>query len=107
MYYQKNLHEVFNQCDVDSSLKAFMDIFLYCFNIAFPYKMIKLRVYTNKSWVSKGLLISSKRMQALNSLTRNFTFKWETLEYVIKYKRIYKTVVREAKIRDNNRYVLE
>jgi hypothetical protein len=46
-------------------------------------------------------------MQALNSLTRNFTFKWETLEYVIKYKRIYKTVVREAKIRDKNRYVLE
>jgi hypothetical protein len=99
--------EVFNQSDVDSSLKAFMDIFLYYFNIALPYKMIKSRVYNNRRWVSKGLLISSKRMHVLNSLTRNFTLKQETLEYVRKHKRIYKRVVREAIIRDNDRYVLE
>jgi hypothetical protein len=51
--------------------------------------------------------ISSKKMQVLNSLTRNFTLKWETLEYVTKYKRIYKRVVREAKIKDNDSYVVE
>jgi hypothetical protein len=29
---------VLNHSDVNSSLKAFMDIFLHCFNIAFSYK---------------------------------------------------------------------
>lgn len=31
--------EVFKHLDVNFSSKAFMDIYLYCFNIAFPYKM--------------------------------------------------------------------
>jgi hypothetical protein len=34
--------EVVNLSDVNASLKAFLDIFLYFFNITFPYKRVKL-----------------------------------------------------------------
>ena len=55
-------NEVFNHSDVNCSLKAFFDIFLYCFDIAFPNKRVKLRERLNKMWLSKGLRVSSKRM---------------------------------------------
>jgi len=36
-------NEVFNHSDVNSSLKAFMDIFLFCFETTIPHKRLKLR----------------------------------------------------------------
>jgi hypothetical protein len=74
-------NEVFNHSDVNSSLKAFFGIFLYCFDIAFPYKRVKLREIINKRWLSKGLIVSSKRMQILNNLKRTFTLPRDTLIY--------------------------
>jgi hypothetical protein len=41
-------NEVFIHSDVNSSLPAFLDIFLYCFDISFPYKRVKLRELINK-----------------------------------------------------------
>jgi hypothetical protein len=79
---KESWNEVFNQSDVNSSLKAFLDIFLYCFDIAFPYKRVKLRERTNKTWLSKGLIVSSKRMQILNNLKRTFTLMREALFYI-------------------------
>ena len=38
---KESLYEVFNHLEVNSSFKAFMNIFLYYFNIAFPYKRAK------------------------------------------------------------------
>jgi hypothetical protein len=111
-------NEVFNQSDVNSSLKAFLDIFLYCFDIAFPYKRVKLRERINKTWLSKGLIVSSKRMQILNNLKRTFTLTREALIYIEKYQRIYNRVLKEAKKkrerererereRNNDRYGIE
>jgi methionine aminopeptidase len=51
-------NEAFNHSDVNSSLKAFLDIFLYCFDIVCPYKRIKLREIMNKKWLSNGLIVS-------------------------------------------------
>jgi hypothetical protein len=77
-------NEVFNH----SSLKAFMDIFLQCFNTAFPYKRVKSRDTINKRWISKGLIVLSKRMKVLNCLKRKFTLTREALDYIKKYQRI-------------------
>jgi hypothetical protein len=54
---KESWNEVFNHSDVNSSLKAFLDIFLHCFDIAFPYKRVKLRERINKRWLSKGLIV--------------------------------------------------
>jgi hypothetical protein len=84
-------NEVFNHSDVNPSLKAFLDIFLYCFDIAFPHKRVKLREVINKRWLSKGLIVSSNRMHILNNLKITFTLTREALytknikEYVKEY----------------------
>jgi len=72
---------------------------LHCFDIAFPYKRVKLRERINKRWLTKGLIASSKRMQTLINLKRTFTLTREALIYIEKYQRIYKKVLKEAKKR--------
>jgi hypothetical protein len=57
---------------------------LYCSDIAFPYNRVKLREIINKRWLSKGLIVSSKRMQNLNNLKRTFTLTREALIYIKK-----------------------
>jgi hypothetical protein len=46
-------------------------------------------------------------MQTLNNLKRTATLTREALIYIEKYQRIYKRVLKEAKKRDNNRYIIE
>jgi hypothetical protein len=50
---KESWNEVFNHSDVNSSLKAFMDIFLFCFETAIPYKKLKLREIRDNRWLSK------------------------------------------------------
>jgi hypothetical protein len=57
-----------------------MDIFLFCFETAFPYKRLKLREIRNNRWFSKGLITLSKRKKILNNLKRRFTLTSEALE---------------------------
>jgi hypothetical protein len=44
-------NDVYNFSDVNSSLEAFLDTFIHCFNIAFPLKMVNLCDWPNKSWL--------------------------------------------------------
>jgi hypothetical protein len=46
-------------------------------------------------------------MPVLNSLKRNFTQMREALDYIKKYQGIYRRVLREAKKRENDRYVFK
>jgi len=89
-------NEVFNHSDVNSSLKAFFYIFLYYFGIAFPYKRVKLKEIVNKRWLSKGLIVSSKRMQILNNQKVLLPHEGSSNLYK-KYQRIYKRILKEAK----------
>jgi hypothetical protein len=45
---KESCYEVFNHLEVNSSLKASMDIFLYYFNTIFPYKRVKSGELKNK-----------------------------------------------------------
>jgi len=104
---KESWNEVLKHSDVNASLQAFMDTFLFCFETAIPYKRIKLRERKNNRWLSKGLINSSKKMKMLNNLKRRFTLTNEVLGYIKKYQSIYKRVLKEAKKRDNHRYVTE
>jgi hypothetical protein len=72
-------NEVFKHSDVNSSLKVFLDIFLYCFDVASPYKRVKVREVINKRWLSKRLIVSSNKMHILNNLKITFTLTREAL----------------------------
>ena len=90
-------NNVYNCSDVNFSLEAFLATFLHCFNIAFPFKRVNLRERPNKKWLSKGLIVSSKRLQTLNNLKRTVTLTDEAVIYIANYQRMYKRVLREAK----------
>jgi len=77
-------NDVYNCLDVNCSLEAF----LHCLNIVFPYKRVNLRKRSNKSWLSNGLIVSSKRMQTLKSLKRTFTLTRVDQMYIQNYQRI-------------------
>ena len=90
-------NDVYNCSDVNFSLEVFLTSFLHCFNTAFPFKRVNLQERPNKKWLSKGLIVSSKRLQTLNNLKRTFTLMDEALIYIANYQRIYKRELREAK----------
>jgi hypothetical protein len=104
---KESWNDVLNQSDVNASLKAFMDSFLYYFETAIPYKKKIIRNLENKKWLSMGLIISSRKMKWLNSLKKRITLKSETLDYIKNYNKIYKKILKQAKKRDNDRYVTE
>jgi hypothetical protein len=83
-------NDVYNCSDVNFSLEAFLATFLQCFNIAFPFKKVNLRERPNKKWLSKGLIISSKRLQTLNNLKRTVTLTDEARIYIANCQKIYK-----------------
>jgi hypothetical protein len=86
--------------------RSILGTFLHCFNIAFPYKRANLREKPNKRWLSKGLIVSSKRMKTLNNLKRTFTLTREDPAYIENYQQIYKRLLREAKKRENDRCII-
>jgi hypothetical protein len=58
--------EVYVESDVNSKFNTFMDVFLHCYNNAFPIKTVYLKDTINSNWITQGIKISSKKMQLLD-----------------------------------------
>jgi hypothetical protein len=56
-------------------------------------------------WITQGIKIYTKRMQFLNGLKKNTNCTREPQDYINRYQVIYKRVIKEAKKRENNKYV--
>jgi hypothetical protein len=107
---KKHWQEVYQTLEVNSALQIFIENFGYYFNIAFPYKLQKLRNVQNNKWITRGLKNSGKRMRFFNSL-RKFNLSKEaqayikgtkshTKRYQITYKKVpnhIQKVLKEAK----------
>ena len=87
LLFMESWNEVFNHSDVNFSLKAYMDIFLFCFETAITYNRQKLGEIRNNRWLSKGLINLCKRIKLLNNLRRRFTLTNEALKYIKKYQK--------------------
>jgi hypothetical protein len=94
---KEHWHEVYQTLEVNSALQIFMENFGYYFNIAFPYKLHKLRNVQSNKWITKGLKNSGKRMRFLNSLRKKFNLSREAQAYIKNYHITYKKVLKEAK----------
>jgi hypothetical protein len=105
MLSKESWQEVYQTLDVNSALQIFRDNFGYYFNIAFPYKLQKLRNIHNNNWITKGLKNSGKRMHFLNSLKRKFNLSREAQAYITRYQITYRMVLKEAKKRENDRLI--
>jgi hypothetical protein len=98
--------EVFSETEVNAKFKAFMDLVLYQFNIAFPLQLRHRKKPLWKGWIAQGIIMSTKRMRFLNMLQKLPNLIVEVKTYIDKYRHIYKRVIREAKIRENDRHIL-
>jgi len=98
--------EVYTETEVKAKYEAFMNTFMHSFDIAFPLKLARERKRLANGWITQGIKKSSKRIKLLNLLTKLPNLTQQTKIYISRYKLIYKRVIREAKKRENDNYIM-
>jgi hypothetical protein len=58
---QVTWQEVYEESDVNAKFSILMDIFLYCYNIAFPIKTVCVRDTIKNNWITKESKFLAKR----------------------------------------------
>jgi hypothetical protein len=82
-----------------------MDVFLHCYNNAFPITTVYVRDTIKNNWITQGIKISSKKMWLLDNQRKTTVMKKKDLEYIEHYGKIYGRVIVEAKRKKNNSYI--
>jgi hypothetical protein len=74
-YLLKN--ELWKEClsnlDANASFKAFMDLIIFYYNIAFPLKTVYMCKTRKNKWATQGIRNSCKKMRLLNGLKSSMT----------------------------------
>jgi hypothetical protein len=97
--------EVYVESDVNAKFNTFMDVFLYCYNTAFPMKTVHVRDTIKNNWITQGIKFSSKKMRLPDKQRKMTVMKTKDLEYIGQYRKIYRRVIQEAKRRENSNYI--
>ncbi|KAI5730873.1 hypothetical protein M8J77_001248 [Diaphorina citri] len=93
---QTNFSHIYNTPNVNDKLTIFYNIFLHLFNQYFPYKITTLGAHKRKSWITRGIIISSARKRALFNVCK-YTTDPSIHDHYKKYSKTLQNVVREAK----------
>jgi hypothetical protein len=100
-----NSKVVYEESDVNAKFNTFMDIFLHCYNTAFPIKTISMRDKIKNKWITQGIKVSSKKMRLLDNQKKLTVMNQKDLKYIEQYRKIYRRVIQEAKRIENNNYI--
>jgi hypothetical protein len=77
--------EVFVEPDVNGKFNVFIDIFCYYFDMCFPLKLANQSSLQRKSWITQGIMKSSRRLCWLNGLQRKMALTGEEQVYIHNY----------------------
>jgi len=102
---QVTWQEVFSELDINAKFSAFMDVFRYCYNVAFPIETVHMRNGIKSNWITHGIKTSSKRMRLLEKQRKIIKINKKDLEYIDQYRKIYKRVIQDAKKCKNDTYI--
>ena len=58
-------------------------------------------------WITQGIKISSKNLRFLSMIKKGLLLTENMKTYITKYKTVYKRVVKEAKRRENDKFLLK
>jgi hypothetical protein len=95
---QKELwQQSFSNSDANSSFNVFMDMILFYYDIAFPLKTVYMSKTRRNKWITQAIRNSCKRMRLLNGFIKQHNLSRDMLDYITRYKKIYKRVIKEAK----------
>lgn len=101
----KAWENVFNKSDVNEKTEIFYQTFLKIFNESFPIKTLKKRHRYHKKWITKGIKTSLKTKRELYKISK-YNKEPVFIEYFKKYKHVLKIVIRNAKIHDNKKRIM-
>jgi glycyl-tRNA synthetase beta subunit len=82
-----------------------MDLILYHYNIAFLLKTVCRSNIEKSKWITKGISNSCKRMRVINGLRKQYNLSREMEGYINRYEISYRRVIKEAKRKENDKYV--
>lgn len=98
-------NEIFDETDVNKMFSSFHETYKYYFDIAFPIQQRKLKQGKNKSWITSGIITSSRRKRYLHSYKKQNHLSLDMQIYIKEYNKIYRKVIKEAKRRGNDDYI--
>jgi hypothetical protein len=98
-------HEVISESEVNIKFEKFMNKLGTLFDTAFPLRQTQLRKTTTVTWITQGIRNSSKKIRLFNILKKHITLSKGTELYISKYNLFYKRVIKEAKQRENDRFL--
>jgi hypothetical protein len=84
----------------------FMNTVAYYFNTAFPLKVTYIKGTIANKWITKGFIISRNKLRLLYNIKRTTNLSMESLKNIQNYQLIFRKVVKEAKKKEVDRYVL-
>jgi hypothetical protein len=99
--------EVTSLSEVNTKFEMFMCKINASFDKAFPLRHINNRNTTKAKWITQGIKISSKNVRLYNRVKKQMSVPMSTRLFIAKYKSTYKRVIKEAKRRENNRFILQ
>ena len=91
--------------EVNIKFEKFMNKLVILFDTAFPLRQTQSRKNTTVTWITQGIRKSSKKIRLFNTLKKHITLSKGTKLYITKYNLIYKRVIKEAKRRENDRFL--
>lgn len=96
---------VYQSYDANMSFDLFYNKFISYLDRTCPYKNVRTTNFSkNSNWITKGILVSRKKLKHLNKLriqTQNENFNI----YYKNYKKIYRKVIKAAKSLEINRKI--
>ena len=96
--------ELYNCQDVNEAFTIFVNTLKYYIDTSFPVIRINTNRRSNrKSWITKGIRISSKTLKKLYKKYKN-TNEVHDRDYYRRYKQIYRKVMKNAKESYNSDY---
>jgi hypothetical protein len=98
--------EVFSETEVNAQFKVFMNSVLHFFDTVFPLEFRHRKKPLMDGWITQDIKTSSKKIRFFNMLKKQPNLTEDTKMYIAKYKTVYKRVIREAKRRENGKYIL-
>lgn len=109
-FFLNKLQLLFSQMpkgdSVEESYNFFLTDFIGCMNECFPVRNKILKKSKSKKWITQGIQISAERKRQLHVQAKtNLNLDFQL--YVKKYKRVFKSVVKQAKIMSNDKYISE
>jgi Mg-chelatase subunit ChlI len=70
---------------------------MYYFERAFPYKTVYIKDRKKTKWTTRGIKVSSQKMRLLNNVKKYEKLPNAVLNYINRYQKMYKNVIKEAK----------